>query len=136
MKIVVDAMGGDRAPGVVVEGAIRAARDLELEIIFVGQRSLVDAELGQHDTTGLALTVHHASEVIRMDEHPAVAVKTDSSLLVVLNALKNVESSNRSTMLLRESRRADSSTYAVRWVWRPCTRLCSKSIGLDSRAII
>jgi glycerol-3-phosphate acyltransferase PlsX len=93
MKIVVDAMGGDRAPGVVVEGAIHAARDLDLEIIFVGQRSLVDAELARHDTTGLALTVHHTSEVIAMDEHPAVAVKAkkDSSMVVGMEMIRRRE---------------------------------------------
>ncbi len=39
MKIAVDAMGGDRAPAVVVEGAIQAARDFGLEIILVGQQA-------------------------------------------------------------------------------------------------
>ena len=37
MKIVVDAMGGDHAPAVAVDGAVQAARDLGLEIILVGR---------------------------------------------------------------------------------------------------
>jgi glycerol-3-phosphate acyltransferase PlsX len=90
MKIAVDAMGGDRAPSVVVEGAVQAARDLGLEIVLVGQRGAVQAELDKYDTAGLALTLHHASQVIEMHEHPAAAVKAkkDSSMVVAMDLLK------------------------------------------------
>jgi phosphate acyltransferase len=94
MKIVVDAMGGDRAPEVVVDGAVQAARDLELEIVLVGQQGIVQAELGKYDTAGLSLAVHHASEAIAMDEHnPAAAVKAqkDSSMVVAIEMLKQRE---------------------------------------------
>lgn len=93
MKIVVDAMGGDRAPSVIVDGAVQAARDLGLEIVLVGQRGAVQAELDKYDTTGLALTLHHASQVIEMHEHPAVAVraKKDSSMIVGMELLKRRE---------------------------------------------
>jgi glycerol-3-phosphate acyltransferase PlsX len=93
MKIVVDAMGGDHAPAVVVEGAVQAARDLGLEIILVGQREAVEAELAGRDTAGLGLTVHHASQVIEMDEHPAAAVraKKDSSMVVGMELIKRRE---------------------------------------------
>lgn len=90
MRIVVDAMGGDRAPAMVVEGAVQAARDLGLEIILVGQRGAVQAELERYDTAGLTLTVHHASQVIEMHEHPAAAVKAkkDSSMVVGMELVK------------------------------------------------
>ena len=90
MKIVVDAMGGDHAPAVVVDGAVQAARDLGLEIILVGRQEAIQAELRQHDTAGLPLTVHHTSEVIEMDEHPAAAVKAkrDSSMVVGMELIK------------------------------------------------
>jgi glycerol-3-phosphate acyltransferase PlsX len=90
MKIVVDAMGGDHAPAVVVDGAVQAARDLGLEIILVGRQEAILAELEKHDTAGLSLTVHHASEVIEMDEHPAAAVKAkkDSSMVVGMDLIK------------------------------------------------
>ncbi|MCL7452562.1 MAG: phosphate acyltransferase PlsX [Anaerolineae bacterium] len=94
MKIVVDAMGGDLAPDVVVDGAVQAARDLELEIVLVGQRGTVQAELDKHDRAGLPLTVLHASEVIAMDEHnPAAAVKAlkDSSMVVAMEMIKRHE---------------------------------------------
>jgi glycerol-3-phosphate acyltransferase PlsX len=93
MKIVVDAMGGDHAPAVTVEGAVQAARDLDLEIVLVGRQEEVRAELAKHETAGLALAVQHASQVIEMDEHPAAAVKEkkDSSMVVGMEMLKRQE---------------------------------------------
>ena len=93
MKIVVDAMGGDHAPAVVVDGSVQVARDLGLEIILVGQGAAIEAELAQHDTAGLPLTVQHASQVIEMDEHPAAAVraKKDSSMVVAMELIKRHE---------------------------------------------
>jgi glycerol-3-phosphate acyltransferase PlsX len=94
MKIVVDAMGGDHAPQVVVDGAVRAARELNLDIVLVGQQATVRAELEKYDTVGLPLTVRHASQVIEMDEHnPAAAVKAgkDSSMVVAMDLLKRRE---------------------------------------------
>jgi glycerol-3-phosphate acyltransferase PlsX len=93
MKIVVDAMGGDHAPAVVVDGAVQAARALQAEIILVGQQTAVEAELRKHDTAGLPLTVVHASQVVEMDEHPAAAVKAkkDSSMVVGMDLVKRGE---------------------------------------------
>lgn len=93
MRIAVDAMGGDHAPGVVVEGAVQAARDLGLEVILVGREDAVRAELAKYDTTGLALVVHHASEVIEMGEHPAAAVKAkkDASMVVGMDLVRQHE---------------------------------------------
>ena len=93
MKIVVDAMGGDQAPAVVVDGAVRAARESDIEVILVGQRGLVQAELEKHSTAGLPLTLIHASEVIEMHEHPAAAVKAkkDNSMIVGMEMVKRRE---------------------------------------------
>jgi glycerol-3-phosphate acyltransferase PlsX len=91
MKIVVDAMGGDRAPAVVVDGAVQAARELGLEIVLVGRRNAIRAELDRYETAGLALAVEHASQVIKMDEHsPAATTKAekDSSMVVGMDLLK------------------------------------------------
>ncbi|NQT06633.1 MAG: phosphate--acyl-ACP acyltransferase, partial [Candidatus Omnitrophica bacterium] len=37
MKIAIDGMGGDKAPSVIVEGAIEYTREFDHEIIIVGQ---------------------------------------------------------------------------------------------------
>jgi len=93
MKIAVDAMGGDHAPSLVVAGAVQAARDLGIEIVLVGQQDMVQAELAKHKVSGLPITLHHASQVIEMDEHPAAAVKAkkESSMVVGMDLVKQHE---------------------------------------------
>ena len=91
MKIAVDAMGGDFAPDEIVLGAIRAAKKYDLEIVLVGNeakiREIMDRDVS---TKKLNITVHHASEVIGMGEHPADAVRTkkDSSVVVATRLVK------------------------------------------------
>lgn len=90
MKIVVDAMGGDHAPEVVVAGAVAEARTRGTEIILVGIEDRVRAELAKHgDISGLPIEVVHASEVVAMEEHTmAVKAKKDSSLMVGMRLVK------------------------------------------------
>lgn len=83
VKIVLDAMGGDHAPAVVIDGAVQAARELGVEIVLVGQESKMQPELARHDTTGLPISLVHADQVIEMDEHvDAVKRKRDASIRV------------------------------------------------------
>jgi glycerol-3-phosphate acyltransferase PlsX len=93
MKIVLDAMGGDHAPPVAVEGGVRAAREYEIEVILVGREEEVQQELAKYDTSGLSLPIVHASQVIEMEEHPAAAVKAkkDSSMVVGMDLVKRGE---------------------------------------------
>lgn len=94
MKIAVDAMGGDFAPAVVVEGSIHASRELDIPIILVGDRERVEAELKKHKALGDPnISVKHASEVVGMDESPAQAIrrKKDSSLRVSFDLVKGGE---------------------------------------------
>ena len=51
IKIAVDAMGSDHAPGVEVEGAVQAASQLGVPIVLVGQESAVRPLLDKHDVT-------------------------------------------------------------------------------------
>jgi len=90
MKIVVDAMGGDYAPGVVVAGSVRAARELGIEIILVGPEDVVRRELARHgDVSELPISIVHASQVIEMHEHTmAVKEKKDSSMNVGIRLVK------------------------------------------------
>ncbi|MEK6791924.1 MAG: phosphate acyltransferase PlsX [Deltaproteobacteria bacterium] len=93
MKIAVDAMGGDFAPAVVVEGAIRAAKEFGIHSILVGDKEQVRAELKKHGCADSRITVWHASEVVGMDESPAQAIrrKKDSSLRVCFDLVNNGE---------------------------------------------
>lgn len=90
MNIVLDAMGGDHAPAVTVEGAVHAARSLDGTITLVGREAAIRDELRKYDTAGLDLQIVHASEVIEMDEHPALVTrsKRDSSMMVGMQLLR------------------------------------------------
>ena len=91
MKIAVDAMGGDYAPEQIVFGAVRAAKKYKCEIVLVGDepriREVLSRETGWEK---LGITIHHTTEVIGMDEHPADAVRTkkDSSVVVATQLVK------------------------------------------------
>ncbi len=100
MRIVLDAMGGDYAPAVVVDGGVQAAREYGVEIVLIGRREAVEPELARFDTAGLPLHLVHASEVIEMDEHPAQAVKTkrDSSMVVGMQMVRRGEADAFVTM--------------------------------------
>jgi len=93
VRIALDAMGGDHAPAAVVGGAVQAARETGVSIVLVGDRDRVGAELEKHSAGGLDITVHHASEVVDMDESPAQAIrrKKDSSLRVCFELVKHGE---------------------------------------------
>ena len=90
-KIAVDAMGGDHAPGVVVEGALLAASELGVEIVLVGQKEAVEQELARHSGAG-AVEVVPASQVVAMHESPSGALrKKDSSMKVAFEMMKRGE---------------------------------------------
>ena len=92
MKIVLDAMGGDHAPGVAIDGAVMAAREYGVEILLVGREEAIRRELARHDTTGLSLPLVHAGEVVEMEEHTeAVKRKSDSSMAVGMRLVRDGE---------------------------------------------
>ena len=93
MRIVLDAMGGDYAPQVTVEGGVLAARDLGLEVVLVGREEALRRELAKYETGRLSLSVVHASQVIEMEDKPATAVKAkkDSSMVVGMDLVKRGE---------------------------------------------
>ncbi|MFN8534669.1 MAG: phosphate acyltransferase PlsX [Dehalococcoidia bacterium] len=88
MEIVVDAMGGDRAPGEIIRGAQAAIRNLAVQVTLVGQAAAIEKELAGTSRDGI--TILDAPTVIEMDEHPARAVrsKRDSSIVVGIDRVK------------------------------------------------
>jgi len=94
VKIIVDAMGGDNAPGEIVKGAISAAKARPgLEIVLVGREAEVRSAAGACGGLPGTVSVVNATEVIDMHDDPATAFKTkkDSSMTVGLTMLKNGE---------------------------------------------
>lgn len=78
ITVAVDAMGGDDAPGVVVEGAVQAARSggANLRVLLFGPaeriRPLLDRALNGE---ALPVELHDAPDVIEMAESPSAAIK-------------------------------------------------------------
>lgn len=95
ITIAIDAMGGDHGPHVTVPAAIRAVNENpRVNVILVGLQDAIMAELKAHKaTTSPRLRIHHASEVVQMDESPQSALKNkkDSSMRVAINMVKTGE---------------------------------------------
>ncbi len=91
MKIALDAMGSDTAPETEVAGAIRAARELAVDIILVGKQDAIKRQLSRYAGYPSNLSILHAPEVIGMDESPVASIrkKRDSSINVGLELLKD-----------------------------------------------
>ncbi len=89
--VALDAMGGDKAPGEIVLGAVQAAREYTLGVYLVGNEEIIRAELAKHDTSGLDLPIVHTDEVIEMHEHPANAVrrKKNASMTLALQLVRD-----------------------------------------------
>lgn len=86
-KIAVDAMGGDRAPAVVVEGAWLAAKDFGAEVVLVGRKDAVDRELSRLNAGRLEIA--SASESVAMHESASSALKKrDSSMKIAFDLMK------------------------------------------------
>jgi glycerol-3-phosphate acyltransferase PlsX len=117
-RIVVDAMGGDRAPEEVVKGAAEASLALPLaEIVLVGDA----AELGKHLVRmrhdGARVRVHHAPAVVEMDEKPAeaLAAKPDASIAVAADLVAAGEGD-----ALVSAGNTGASVLAVARRWKMC----------------
>src|SRR5215207_2931731 len=95
IKIAVDAMGSDHAPGVEVEGAVQAASQLGVSIVLVGQESLLRPLLDKYEAASLPIEIVHASEVITMEDSASVAVrrKKDSSIRVCETLMRDGKAS-------------------------------------------
>jgi phosphate acyltransferase len=92
MFIAVDAMGGDNAPGVVVQGALQASMDTGINIVLVGDSKVISAGLnGQKNSD--KIRIHHCDEAVMMDESPLKALrsKRDSSIMTAFELLKKGE---------------------------------------------
>jgi glycerol-3-phosphate acyltransferase PlsX len=91
ITIAVDAMGGDNCPKPEVEGAILAAKSLDIKVILVGKKEVLTKELDRHSGwKSLPIEVQHASEVITMADSAGRALrsKKDSSIRVAARLVR------------------------------------------------
>lgn len=92
VKVCVDAMGGDNAPGEIVKGAVDALNESEkIFVYFTGQEAAIKAELSKYSYPEERVEIINAEEVIDPNEPPVLAIrkKKDSSIVKGLNLLKD-----------------------------------------------
>lgn len=93
MRIIVDAMGGDHAPQAPIEAAVRAVKELDVEIVLVGNSAVIESELGKYEYPKDKIFITHAPDSISNHEEPVKAVKSKkgASVVVAANMLKSGE---------------------------------------------
>ena len=95
ITVSIDAMGGDHGVHVTVPAALKFLKaHPDVNVVLVGLQDAIEAELkARHATVGPRLRIHHASEVVAMDEAPQLALKNkkDSSMRVSINLVKSGE---------------------------------------------
>ncbi|MCA9401038.1 MAG: phosphate acyltransferase PlsX [Candidatus Omnitrophica bacterium] len=93
MRIGVDAMGGDHAPAVVVQGVIEAVKEFDVNITLFGIQEDIEQEFQKNGFSKDRITIVHAPETIGMHEPATVSIrqKKHSSISVGIDALKNAE---------------------------------------------
>jgi len=89
MNVAVDAMGGDNAPGMVVQGAVEAVSEFGIDVTLVGHEETVTNALNTpltHDH----ISFHHCEDVVGMDESPLKALrkKKNASIKVAFDLVK------------------------------------------------
>lgn len=90
MIIAVDGMGGDNAPGAVVEACAEAVKEFDVNIIITGPEAIIKSELDKYTYDSSKIEILNATEVISPNEHAAMAIrrKKDSSLYKALKLVK------------------------------------------------
>ena len=98
MKILLDAMGGDKAPDANIKGAVRAIKQVKAEVILIGKEDVIRTKIKDFYGKELEeisdrLKIKNASDTIEMEDKPTTAIKhrKDSSMVVGFNMLKEGE---------------------------------------------
>ncbi len=93
IKIALDAMGGDRAPRAIIEGAVWAVQEYDCRIVLVGKERNIKKFLNKSDYPKDKIIIKHATEAIKMGEPAAATVrrKKNSSISVGIELLKKKE---------------------------------------------
>ncbi len=92
MKIAIDAMGGEKAPDAIIEGASLAAREYAIELALVGQPEAIERELSKcGHPLDITYDVVPASQMVGMDEPPLETLrrKKDTSISVATRLIKS-----------------------------------------------
>lgn len=99
MNIILDAMGGDNAPDATIKGAVKAAKEIESNIILTGDKNIINQKVKEFfekdniSEVASNISIRHTTEVIEMEDIPTQAIrhKKDSSMVVGFDMLKKDE---------------------------------------------
>ena len=94
VRVAVDAMGGDNAPFVTVNGAVDAVKESDnLKVFLVGREEKVNEELAKYTYDKSRIEVVNATEEIEMAEPPVMAIRTkkDSSIVKAMYMVNHGE---------------------------------------------
>lgn len=94
MRVALDAMGGDYAPSVTVEGAVETVDEHEdIDVILIGDEAVIRKELGNKRYKANRVSLRHASQVVEMHDSPTSAMrkKKDSSIRIGIDLVKSGE---------------------------------------------
>jgi glycerol-3-phosphate acyltransferase PlsX len=94
VRVAVDAMGGDYAPGEIVKGAVLAARKNDVKIILVGSKNILENELSRCKfSNNSSIHIAEASQVIKEDEPPTLVIrrKPNCSAAIAAKMVKSGE---------------------------------------------
>jgi phosphate acyltransferase len=137
--IAIDAMGGDRAPGEIVAGALRAVEECDVDVLLAGRPDAIAAHL----PGGIAparVEILAASEVVGMHDDPASAVRTrtDASLVRAAEAVRDGRAAG---MVGAGNTGATMAAALLRWgrikgVHRPAIAIPVPVIGTDRMQLL
>lgn len=91
VRVAVDAMGGDNAPGEIVRGAVEAVNlDSRVKVFLTGREPVIREELKKYTYNEQQIEIVHAEEVIETAEPPVMAIrkKKGSSIVKCLDMVK------------------------------------------------
>ena len=94
MKIAVDVMGTDYGPVEIIKGVLQAVAEYGCDVVLVGDQDVIRGELAkEHQENNPKVTIHHASQVIEMKDHPGISVrkKKAASIVVATRLLREKE---------------------------------------------
>ena len=91
MRIAVDAMGGDHAPLVNVDGAIAASREFGIRSLLVGDLRRLEKMLADSGYHGSDIELAHAPDVITMEDPATAAIrrKRNASIRVAADCVRD-----------------------------------------------
>jgi phosphate acyltransferase len=94
VRVAVDAMGGDHAPGEIISGALSALSYLkDLHLVLVGQQKAIEKTLAGFTYPQQQVEICHAEEVIQCDDDPGLSIrgKKESSMVKALKMVRSGE---------------------------------------------